>query len=227
MSTPANVHSLEAIDALRMALVSFIEQVSDALSELDAEMRRMLNWLEHDRPRYWRTQLRLSLDQVHQAQQALHRCLMFPIADERPSCREERVALKKAQARQAHCEQKIERVRHWQRSVQHELFEYQGRISQLVRLIEIDVPQAIGLLHKIVRRLEEYQSIRTADPSAAYNDVKLAQDLWPIVQTAGEPASAAGSLSNDTRSVEDASPADSKNPSSKDLRAEAQRTQSQ
>jgi exonuclease VII large subunit len=189
MSTSANVHSLEAIDALRLALVKFVDQVSDALAELDAEMRRMLEWLEHDRPRYWKTQVRQSIDRVHEAQQALHRCLMFPIADERPSCREERAALKKAQARQAYCEEKVERVRHWQRSVQHELFEYQGRISQLVRLVEVDVPQAIGLLHKIVRRLEEYQSVRAADPHAAYNDMALVKDLWPD----GEVASAAGS----------------------------------
>jgi hypothetical protein len=163
-------------------MIFFIDQVGDALAELDSEMRRMLAWLEHDRPGYWRTQLRVSSDQVHEAQQALHRCLMFPIAGERPSCREERAALKKAQARQAYCEEKVERVRHWQRSVQHELFEYQGRISQLVRLIEIDVPQSVGLLHKIVRRLEEYQSVRPADPRAAYNDVALAQDLWPVAE---------------------------------------------
>lgn len=196
MSTPANVHSLEAIDHLRMALVSFIDQVSNALTELDAEMRRMLAWLEHDRPRYWKSQLRLSMDQVHEAQQALHRCLMFPIADERPSCREERAALKKAQARQAYCEEKVERVRHWQRSVEHELFEYQGRISQLVRLIEVDAPQAVGVLHTIVRRLEEYQSVRTAVPQAAYNDVALAQDLWP---TDGEAASATASDDHDNK----------------------------
>jgi exonuclease VII large subunit len=216
MTTSANVHSLEAIDHVRMALVSFIDQVSNALTELDAEMRRMLAWLEHDRPRYWKSQLRLSMDQVHEAQQALHRCLMFPIADERPSCREERAALKKAQARQAYCEEKVERVRHWQRSVEHELFEYQGRISQLVRLIEVDAPQAVGVLHTIVRRLEEYQSVRIADPQAAYNDVALAQDLWP---TDGEAASA---------HVSDDQATDLKNSTNtKESHAEAQGTQSQ
>jgi hypothetical protein len=94
MSTPANVHSSDAIDAVRLALISFADQVSDALTELSTEMRRVLEWLEHDRPRYWKNQVRLSIDEVHQAQQALHRCLMFPIAGERPSCYEERAALK-------------------------------------------------------------------------------------------------------------------------------------
>ena len=179
MSSSANVHSLEAIDAVRGALISFVEQVRDALAELQSEMRRVADWLEHDRPRYWRTQIRLANDGVHEAQQALHRCLMFPIAKERPSCYEERAALKKAQARLAYCEEKAERVRRWQRTVQHELFEYEGRISQLVRVVEEEVPQAIGVLSKVLRRLEEYQSLRGSDPRTPYNDLSMAREIWP------------------------------------------------
>jgi len=127
-------------DAVRLllfpALMSFAEQVSDALTELSAEMRRMQDWLEHDRPRHWKSQIRRAGDQAHEAQQALHRCLMFPIANERPSCTEERTALKKAQARLAYCQDKEDKVRRWQQTVRHELFEYEGRMSQLVRLIE-------------------------------------------------------------------------------------------
>jgi hypothetical protein len=225
---PANVHSLEAIDTLRMALASFIDHVSDALIELDAEMRRMLEWLEHDRPKYWKSQVRLSMDQVHEAKQALQRCLMFPLADERPSCSEERAALQRAQARQAYCEQKAERVRHWQHAVERELFEYRGRIAQLVRLIEVDVPQAIGVLHKIVRHLEEYQSVRAADPQAAYNDVALVHDLWPEKEPPeGEAASAAVSVDQNTPPAEVASPKSGENTIHKEHHAEAQSTQSE
>jgi len=196
MSTPAKVHSSEAIEAVRASLMSFTDHVGDALTELAAEMRRVMEWLEHDRPRYWKTQVRLGTDQVHEAQQALNRCLMFPIADERPSCYEERAALKKAQARLAYCEQKAERVRHWQRTLQHELFEYDGRISQLVRLVEIEAPQAIGVLNKIIRHLEEYQSVRAAEPRAAYDDVALAKEIWDEREDEGkrqaEPAAKDG-----------------------------------
>jgi hypothetical protein len=201
MSTSANVHSLESIESVRRAVMLFDEQVADALTELSAEMRRMLDWLEHDRPRFWKMQVRKAHDQVHEAQQALHRCLMFPIADERPSCHEERMALKKAQARLAYCEEKEERVRHWQRTVQHELFEYEGRISQLVRIVEVDLPQALGVLNRIVRRLEEYHTQRAGHPRGAYNDVSLARELWPEEQP-GEAVSAAGDLRDDLKSVE-------------------------
>jgi hypothetical protein len=147
---------------------------------------------------------------VHAAQQALHRCLMFPIAKERPSCYEERAALKKAQARLAYCEVKAERVRHWQRVVQHELFEYEGRISQLVRVVEEEVPRAIGVLGKIMRHLEEYRSLRAADPRAPYNDLSVAREIWPDSEDSsggeaggdGEAASAAGNNREDASEAE-------------------------
>jgi len=178
MSGPAKVHSTDAIEDVRLALVSFIDRVSDALSELSSEMRRVQEWLEHDRPGYWKHQTRLATDQVHEAQQALHRCLMFPIADERPSCQEERAALKRAQARLGYCQQKSERVRQWQQTLRHELFEYEGRMSQLMKLVDIEVPQAIGALNRIVRNLEEYHAVRASDPSASYDDVAVAKAIW-------------------------------------------------
>ncbi|MEX0643336.1 MAG: hypothetical protein WD468_11575 [Pirellulales bacterium] len=203
MDSQARVHSLTSIETVRTALVSFVDQVGDALTELEAEMRRVQEWLEHDRPRHWKAQVRKAIDQVHEAQQALQRCLMFPVANERPSCAEERAALKKAQARQAYCEQKVERVRHWQLAVRHELFEYEGRMSQMVRLVEVEVPQAIGMLSKVIRHLEEYQAIRAVDPSAAYNDMSIARELWPE----GETASVGG---NDREDASDVAAGESK-----------------
>lgn len=186
MTTSANVHSLESIEAVRHSIGRFDEQVADALTELGAEMRRMLDWLQHDRPRFWRMQTRKATDQVHEAQQALRRCLMFPIADERPSCYEERMALKKAQARLAYCQEKEQRVRQWQRDVQHELFEYEGRITQLVRFIEVDMPQAMSVLTKIIRHLEEYQSQRASNPRAFYNDLSVANEVFPPANAEGQ-----------------------------------------
>jgi hypothetical protein len=190
MPTSANVHSLESVENVRRAIALFDEQVANALTELGAEMRRMLDWLDHDRPRHWKMQIRRATDEVHEAQQALRRCLMFPIANERPSCYEERMNLKKAQAKLEYCLEKENRVRHWQRAVQHELFEYEGRISQLVQLVEIDMPQAMGVLTKVIRNLEEYQSGRAAYARAAYDDVSFARELWPENQADGEAASA-------------------------------------
>ncbi len=72
----------------------------------------------------------------------------------------------------------MERVRHWQQTMRHELFEYEGRMSQLVKLVEIEVPQAIGVLNRIVRNLEEYHAVRAADPRSSYDDVAMAKAIW-------------------------------------------------
>jgi chromosome segregation ATPase len=178
---PANVQSLDAITAVRSALVTFRDDLDQAISAIDLEMRKVLDWLEHDRPRYWRNQLRDSHDAVTQARQALHRCLMYPINDERPSCYEERAELKKAEARLAYCDEKSERLRHWIREVRHEMSEYQGRISQLKDLVETDAPQAMLILDRLVTRLEEYQSISrtTGGLAASAASESFAREIMP------------------------------------------------
>lgn len=160
MSGSANVQSSDAIEAVKGALAFFKDQIEQSLATNDIEMRRVLDWLEHDRPRYWKTRVRTAHDDVTAARAALARCLMYPINDERPSCYEERAAVKKAEAQRVYCEEKSERLRHWIREVRHELFEYEGRISQVVELVEVDVPMAIGVLNKLMTRLEEYQAMR-------------------------------------------------------------------
>ena len=179
MTGSANVHSLEAITTAKAALVSFADEVDQALAIADVELRRVLDWLQHDRPRHWRTQNRLAADGVTQAKAALERCLMYPVGNERPSCREERAALQRAEARLAYCEEKSERIKHWTREVQHELFEFEGRISQLARVVEVDVPEAIDVLNRIMERLAEYQAVRVRDGGPAYDAAALAKQLWP------------------------------------------------
>ena len=164
MSGPAYVHNTETIERIRTALAGFAHQVDEGLTEVAAESRRLLDWLEHDRPRFWKRQIQLAWDEVEGAKKELHRCLMYPIADERPSCTEQRAALKKAQAHLAYCENKAERLKNWCREVRHELYEYEGRVATLKTCSEIDVVQAMAVLGRILDRIQEYQSL--GSPSA-------------------------------------------------------------
>lgn len=157
MPGPAHVHSIAAIESFRGAIARFELRVQDALENLSGEMRRVVDWLEHDRPRHWKEQSRLASDAVHQAKINLERCLTFTVGDERPSCREEKADLKKAQLRVEYCREKSERVKHWNRELQHELFEYEGRVGQLRRMLETELPAARAKLQQIVRRLDAYQ----------------------------------------------------------------------
>jgi hypothetical protein len=197
----ANVRSLDAIEAVRAALLAFREELEQAVTMIDLEIRRTLDWLEHDRPGFWRRQLREAQDGVTQARAALHRCLMYPINDERPSCYEERAELKKAEARQKYCDEKSERLRYWIREVRHEVFEYEGRISQMKEIIEYDVPRSIAILDRLLVHLHDYQSIRThstpiglaasAASAPSFGTESMARELMPdepAPATAAAPA---------------------------------------
>jgi len=157
MSSPAQVRSVDAIEHFCVHLAKYEQQVQSAIETLNSELRRAADWLQHDRPSFWKQQTKRAEDAVHQAKLDLERCLIFPIAGEKPACREEKGVLKKAQLRVDYCREKSERVRHWNRHMQHEMFEYEGRVGQLRRILETELPAARTQLQQIVRRLDEYQ----------------------------------------------------------------------
>jgi len=170
MSGPAQVQSVEAIETFRRAIAQFEQRAQDSLETLSSELRRALDWLEHERPAYWKEQSRIAADEIHQAKRDLERCLAFPIAGERPSCREERAILKRSQIRLDQCREKSEQVQYWNRQMHHELLEYEGRVGCMKRMLETELPAARAKLQEIVRRLDAYHVERSpvsVDPEGA------------------------------------------------------------
>lgn len=168
MSGPAQVRSTDAIEALRIAVAKFQQRVQHALDSLDGELHRAQDWIEHDRPPHWKNKVHHAEEAVTQAKVELERCLMFTLAGDRPQCREQKSALDAAKGRLAYCREKGERVKHWQRSYRHEALEYDGRIGQLRRALEQELPRAMAVLAKIARRLEEY---RVEQPPETFSSV--------------------------------------------------------
>lgn len=160
---PANVKSTDAILAVKAALAGFCKQSSDGLEELNSEIRRTIEWLEHDRPAYWKERVRRAYDKVGEAKDELQRCLTFQASEShRPSCTEQKAALHRAQQHLKYCLEKQERVKHWNREVAHEMHEYHGRIAGLGTVLEADGPAALAVLERLVVAIEEYISSTTS-----------------------------------------------------------------
>jgi hypothetical protein len=162
---PAQVRSLDAIQLVRDELKKFGQRSMDGIDELAGEIRRVIDWVEHDRPAYWKMRVAKAYDGVTEAKQNLHRCLMYPINDEQPSCAEERAALKKAEAHLAHCREKQEHVRKWAFTLRHEMHEYEGRIAKLRTLVELDTPRVVAMLDRTIQTLEQYLSGSVGGPA--------------------------------------------------------------
>ena len=173
MPSPAKVLSTDAIEAFKVALAKFELRVQNAVDVLQAELHRAENWVQHDRPSHWKDQLHKAEDDAHRAKIELERCLLFTLNGERPTCREQRSALDAAKRRVAYCREKGEAVRHWQRTFRQEQFEFDGRLGQLRRTLENDVPRARAVLEQIIRRLEEYQIERPPEVTTPAESVAI------------------------------------------------------
>ncbi|MBX3424067.1 MAG: hypothetical protein KF688_00180 [Pirellulales bacterium] len=158
MAGPAQVRSIEAVARFRAALARFIERMQGAVEGLDGQLRRAVDWIEHDQPAYWKLKSREAEDAVHNAKLDLERCLAFPlVSGERPSCRAEKALLNRCKARREFCRGQVDKVKNWKRTLNHEVFEYEGRLGALRTLLESDLALAEAALVNILRRLEDYQ----------------------------------------------------------------------
>lgn len=157
MAGPAQVRSIEAIARFRASLISFRERVQGSLEGLDGQLRRAVDWIEYDQPSYWKRATRDAEDDIHNAKMDLERCLAFPlISGEHPSCREEKALVAKCQKRLEYCREQVQRVKNWRRTLDHEVFEYQGRLSALRSMLEAELDEADTTLRRVLRRLEDY-----------------------------------------------------------------------
>lgn len=161
----ANVNSIPAVDDFRAALGTFAHESRQALSMIDMEVRRSLQWLCHDQPQYWQHEVRRWGEAVNSAKLELQRCRTFKaVGDYVPACTEEKKQLARAQERLRHSEIKFETTRRWARQIQHEVNEFEGRLSQLTSVLDGDLPRAIGTLERMLRALDTY--VTTTAPAA-------------------------------------------------------------
>ncbi len=163
MGGRARVTSLDALDAFAAALRVFQDEAARTLEGGEMNVRAAGDWVRLDRKEYWRHQLRLSEQKVHEAKINLQRCqTLRRVDDYRPACVEEKRDLERARRRQELCRQQVEAVSHWSRAIDRAVHEYEGGISQLARWLETDIDQAVAVLGRLRRTLEAYIGVAPA-----------------------------------------------------------------
>ena len=156
MSSPARVTSIEALERFRVAMESFDSDARNAIAALTLEIRRVLEWIEHDRTNYWPRELRRSFDRVTEARNDLERCILRSADGNARSCYDEKKALERAKRRVRTCEEKIQQVKYWRRQLRHDAEEFTAQLSKLESHLDIDWARGIAALKRMVRSLERY-----------------------------------------------------------------------
>jgi hypothetical protein len=158
MRPPARVTSLDLIRDFRAALALFKADGQDALTAVALDVRRAFDWLM-ERRQFWVRAVRECQDEVTHAKADLARKQVLHPGDRQPDCTQEIKALRKAQARLEHAEDKVEKCRRWEPALRRAADEYEGPARQLGSLLEGDLPKGLSLLERQVTVLEEYVAI--------------------------------------------------------------------
>ncbi len=172
MSGSVKVTSIEALESLRSSLKKFDDEAISAVRAMMLTLQKAIDWVEIDRPAYWKTQTKLAFDRVSATRTALSACQMRTVAGRHPSCIEEKVACEKAKRRLQFCQEQIERVKKWGVKVRHEADEFRGRIAGLQKSLDADVPQMTELLSRTIAALAAYVegNLSEEQPAARKDD---------------------------------------------------------
>jgi hypothetical protein len=159
MALPANVRSISSIEHFRGSLGRFQEEAGASISALRQEVNRFLEWIEHDRPAYWRQEQRKAFDRVAQARSELARKQIITVAGHKAEAIEEKQALERAKRRLELTQRKIEIVRQWGGKAQDAADEYSSALGRLDQYLSNDVLKMLALLERILISLEGYVSV--------------------------------------------------------------------
>lgn len=164
MSQSARVASIAALVDFRAVLCTFGEEAQEVLASVQMAIQRTQDFLD-EQAKLWQQEVRRSEDMVAEAKTELARRKMMRVGDRAPDTTEQEKALRRAQARLEHAEEKLHVTRRWIPALKRDVDEYLGPARQLAGFLEGEQPRALALLQQKIDALEAYLA-RTA-PSIA------------------------------------------------------------
>ncbi|NLE39132.1 MAG: hypothetical protein GX621_14005 [Pirellulaceae bacterium] len=163
MPRSAKLISIDAVRDMAAALTRFGDEAVSALDELDINVRRALEWIDHDRKDFWSHEVRRGWERVGEARAELEKAQTYrKMADETPSCRQERAMLEKAKQRVQTAEEKDRSIPRWSHAIEHAVRELTGAETQLADWLHGELPRALSVLRQFSAALERYAAVGEA-----------------------------------------------------------------
>ncbi len=160
MSTQADIKSIDTLSLVKLAMISYAHDSSQALADIEIEGQRGIDWITVDRAAFWKAEMRRAADVVNQAIKDLEHCRTYKkVGDNAPACAEEKKNLEKARKRLQRAEEKLELVRRWTPVVLQQFRETCVRLVRFREIIDVDCPRAIARIEQMLTALENYQTV--------------------------------------------------------------------
>ncbi|MHC4833143.1 MAG: hypothetical protein ACYTFH_04465 [Planctomycetota bacterium] len=203
MASPdgARVASVDSLERFRTSLQEFIFDARNAISEADAEVQRVLVWLERDRKFHWQQRLKKANEELVRAKSALFiKQNRISTKDRPPSAVDEKLAVKKWQAAVAEAEHRLRRIKHWSVHLGQEAARYKGAIAGLSAVLDRELPASVEMLKRAVASLEAYLHTKAPDLRALVEGIPTIEAVAASGGGSSTPSSAA-SGGHDLRSM--------------------------
>lgn len=187
MNQQAKITKIEALREFRATLILYQQALSDSAEMLLMEMRRGVGWVETDRTAYWPARARQLDEDLVDAKNELEQCEARAVEDQRRSCYAEKKKVTAVKQKLESARQKIKLVRKWRGVIGKERDEFETRISHLRDYAEVDMPQAIAALQRMIDALDKYAAPGQL-PSQSASPQTSARDQKPASTTTSDPS---------------------------------------
>ncbi|MEX2218138.1 MAG: hypothetical protein WD749_05205 [Phycisphaerales bacterium] len=169
----ARVQHIPVLKEVKGALLEFADSIKSVMATVDADVGRVTQWLNQERPAHWKGEIRRREDAVGRARQEIERKRLIA-APEPPSLALEQRALERAKERLASAQRRQEAVRKWAPQWERQALMYKSSCHGLSDSVNAQVPAAAARLERMLRALEEYS--RLAVPTKEGDVIDLPEE---------------------------------------------------
>lgn len=153
MANQAKVTSVEALEGFRASLVLYLSKARPTLEEAADEVSRTRAWLQDDRRRHWETEVRRRARALEEAEAEL---FSSRLSSFREATAVQQLAVHKAKRALAEAEEKLDRVRKWNRDFENQADPLVKQVQGLHTFLVTDMAKAVAFLAQLIRTLEAY-----------------------------------------------------------------------
>lgn len=153
MTNQVRVTSIDALEALRSALIIFLTKARRSLDEARDDARRTRQWIQHDQRFFWEGQVRQRQKKLDQVEQEL---LSAKLSGLRDNLVFQQNAVRKAKAALVEAEEKLRAVKRWARDFDNAADPMLKRLEGLRQYLDFELPDAIAYLVRAQQTLEAY-----------------------------------------------------------------------
>jgi len=164
MAGPAQITSVEAIEAFRADLIVYLGQMRPVVDEVGSELVRMKAWLQTEQRQHWEQQARLRQRRLEEAQAELFNARLSTIQD---STILQNLAVQRTRQAVQEAETKLSRMKKWDRELENLADPLVKQVEQLQGFLSTDMARGVEVLNQILLAMEAYTRLK---PSGSPTD---------------------------------------------------------